>query len=65
MSSARAPFKLDNLHGVMYAGRSYVLFTLNIAAKGSGTRIICAGGVHHSPFDIDDRVHVLPIREYA
>lgn len=61
----RASFKLDDLPGVMYAGRSYVLFTLNIAMQGGGTRIICADWVHHSAFEIDDRGYVLPIREYG
>ena len=45
----------------MCAGRSYVRVTLNIAAQGCGTRIICADGVHHSLFDIDDRDYVPPI----
>lgn len=45
----------------MFAGRSYVRVTLNIAARGCGTRIICADGVHHSLFDIDDRDYVPPI----
>ena len=62
---AYTSFRLMDWPGVMHEGRSYVLFIRHTAVQSGGTRIICADGVHHSTFEINDKGYVLPIREYG
>ena len=62
---ARTTIRLRDWPGVMYAGRTYVLYVQHVENELGGTDIIYADTKYHSTFELDDRGYVLPIREYG